>query len=157
MKATFKHIAALLLLGLLTFSTQAQSEQQRAVRRTIDQFFEGYHARDTATMLAVIRPGVVVQTVGTNLEGNPFLATGSMDDLVKHVVRIPDSVQFRENLLDYQISVDGNMANAWTPYAFYLQGAFHHCGVNSFQLFHDGKAWQIIYLIDTRRREGCEE
>jgi hypothetical protein len=48
------------------------------------------------------------------------------------------------------------MAHAWTPYEFYLSGALHHCGVNSFQLFHDGTLWRIIALSDTRRTEGCQ-
>lgn len=34
-------------------------------------------------------------------------------------------------------------------------GNFSHCGVNSFQLFHDNGQWKIIYLIDTRQRTGC--
>jgi len=60
-----------------------------------------------------------------------------------------------ERLLDYNIQVDGNMANVWTPYEFWFNGTFSHCGVNSFQLFNDNGNWKIIYLMDTRRKEGC--
>ncbi len=49
------------------------------------------------------------------------------------------------------------MANVWAPYEFYLNNDFSHCGVNSFQLFFDGIQWKIIYLIDTRRKQGCKK
>ncbi len=47
------------------------------------------------------------------------------------------------------------MANAWTPYEFWYNGNFSHCGVNSFQLIKKDEKWKIIYLVDTRRKEGC--
>ena len=32
------------------------------------------------------------------------------------------------------IKIDGPLAIVWTPYNFYHNGKFSHCGVNSFQL-----------------------
>ncbi len=147
----------LFLLGLLSCSATAQSAGETAVRQTIDRFFEGYHARDTALMGAVLGENVLLQTVGRSPEGKPVLRSEVMDDFVASIAAIPDTVQLQEKLLAYHIQIDGDMANAWTPYEFFLRGEFHHCGVNSFQLFHDGEAWKIIYIIDTRRKEGCRE
>jgi hypothetical protein len=48
------------------------------------------------------------------------------------------------------------MAAIWTEYSFYLGDKFSHCGVNSFQLFKDETGWKIIYIVDTRRKEGCD-
>ncbi|MEM9869076.1 MAG: nuclear transport factor 2 family protein, partial [Bacteroidota bacterium] len=36
-------------------------------------------------------------------------------------------------------------------------GTFSHCGINSFQMVNFGGEWKIIYLIDTRGKEGCLE
>ena len=57
----------------------------------------------------------------------------------------------------HRVHIDGHMATAWTPYAFYLGGDLSHCGVNAFQLFNGKDGWKIIRITDTRRREGCEE
>ena len=54
------------------------------------------------------------------------------------------------------IHVDANLASAWTPYEFYVNDKFSHCGVNSFQLVKLKGNWVITYLIDTRRREACK-
>jgi hypothetical protein len=67
----------------------------------------------------------------------------------------PETV-YLEKLLSYDIKVDGNLASVWTPYEFYLNGNFSHCGANSFQLFHNNGKWEIIFLVDMRRRESCE-
>lgn len=71
--------------------------------------------------------------------------------MLNAIVTRTDDQKWDERLLHYNIQVDGNMANAWTPYEFWFNDAFSHCGVNSFQLFKNGDQWKIIYLIDTRR------
>ena len=53
------------------------------------------------------------------------------------------------------VKVDGPLAIAWTPYSFYYNGQFSHCGVNSFQLVRFNGIWKIQYIIDTRRKTGC--
>ena len=63
---------------------------------------------------------------------------------------------YLEKLLSYDIRIDGNLASVWTPYEFYLNGNFSHCGANSFQLFHNNGKWEIIFLVDMRRRGDCK-
>ncbi len=143
---------AMVMMGLLT---KAQDPENAAVQRTIDDFFLAFHAQDSSAMLATVHPNVIVQSIAADAKGNARLRTEGFGDLVAHITRIPDSIAFNEKLLDYHIQVDGPMAHAWTPYEFWLQGDFHHCGVNSFQLLKDDRSWKIIYLIDTRREAGC--
>ena len=81
--------------------------------------------------------------------------TDDSEKLVLAIANRSNDQKWDERLLDYSIQVDGNMANAWTPYEFWLNDTFCHCGVNSFQLFKDVAQWKIIYLIDTRRRSNC--
>lgn len=144
------YIIVLFLCSTLT----AQSEAEN-VKSTIDSFFESFHAQDTVGMKDLVSENVVIQSIGEDQQGNTLVHKTSFSDFLKGIVSIPKNASFKEELLDYQISIDGNMANAWTPYKFYFKDKFSHCGVNSFQLVKiDGK-WQIIYIIDTRRKEGC--
>ena len=132
----------------------AQSPEEE-VRKTVADFFEAFHAQDSVRMKLTVHPDVILQTIGTNKDGLQQVRTENFKDLVRSITSIPDSVQFQEKIMDYSIQIDGPMANAWTPYEFWLNNEFHHCGVNSFQLFNDAGTWKIIYLIDTRRKEGC--
>jgi hypothetical protein len=131
--------------------------EEASVKATIERFFEGFHQRDTAAMRTVLSEQVFMQRIGRDPDGIPRLKTESIQDFLSSMASLPDTLLIQERLLDYRIRVDGDMAHAWTPYEFYLQGKFHHCGVNSFQLFHDGDLWRIIYLVDTRRTRDCAQ
>jgi len=147
-------ITILICLFLIT-ALQAQEKQELAVQETIRTFFDGFHKQDSLLIKSVTAAGIQMQTIGKNKVGGDSLRTESFGRFLKSIVQIPDSVQFEERIKSFHIQVDGPMAHAWTPYEFYVNGSFSHCGVNSFQLFLDQDVWQIIYIIDTRRRGDC--
>ncbi|GAA4898652.1 nuclear transport factor 2 family protein [Flaviramulus aquimarinus] len=141
---------------LITTTLFGQTNENLEVKKAVDTFFEGFHKGDTVLMKSVMADKLLMQTAYRNKAGKDVLVTDDATKLVSAIANRPDDQKWDERLLDYSIQVDGNMANAWTPYEFWFNGAFSHCGVNSFQLFKDGEQWKIIYLIDTRRKESCE-
>ena len=146
----------LFLLLAIAVTAQNFSEEDK-VKNVLETFFKGFHARDSVIMKSVFHEDPVVQTIGRSKEGETKLVKEGLEKLLKGIVSIPLQTNFEEVLHDYLIKIDGDMANAWTPYSFYLNDRFSHCGVNSFQLLKQKGEWKIIYLIDTRRREGCDE
>ena len=147
------------ILTLLLISSNiicAQSNEKAEVRATIETYYKGFHDQDSLMIKSVVSEDIKLQTMGHDREGNSRLRTDSFPQFLKSITSIPDSLEFREELLEYDIRIDRPMANAWTPYRFWINGELSHCGVNSFQLFHDGSNWKIIYLADTRRRKECE-
>ena len=143
------------IFGLMNLVALAQTEEELQVKQTIIEFFEAFHAQDSIAIKQTVYPTILLQTIGVDKEGKPVLKTENFDDFVKSITSIPDSTNFQERILSYSIQIDGNMANAWTPYEFWINNEFHHCGVNSFQLFRQENIWKIIYLIDTRRKSDC--
>ncbi|PWH82567.1 3-methyl-2-oxobutanoate hydroxymethyltransferase [Algibacter marinivivus] len=145
-------------LALLISTTLfGQIDEEAQVKATVDTFFEGFHKGDTALMKSVMVDKILMQTAYRNKEGKDILVTDDPNKLINAIADRPDDQKWDERLLDYSIQVDGNMANAWTPYEFWFNDTFSHCGVNSFQMFKDGNQWKIIYLIDTRRRSTCNQ
>jgi hypothetical protein len=137
-------------------SVIAQESEEQMVKNTIDSFFEAFHQQDSSALKKIVANDMVLQTIGKNEAGREVVKTENFSHFLKSIVSIPTSTKFEEKLLMYNIQIDGAMANAWTSYEFWVNGSFSHCGVNSFQLFKDEGAWKIIYLIDTRRKEGCQ-
>lgn len=135
----------------------AQTISEDPINNVIEYFFEGFHNRDTAQMRSVLSDRIHMQRIGKNPEGIPYLKEESVDDFLTSIASLPDTLVIEERLHFYTVQTDGDMAHAWTPYSFYLQGKLHHCGVNSFQLFNDGKQWKIIYIVDTRQVGNCTE
>ncbi|WP_055443364.1 nuclear transport factor 2 family protein [Lacinutrix himadriensis] len=148
----------LFLVMIISGSIVAQQNNaQEEVKTTIETFFEGFHKGDTTLMKSVMTDKLITQTAFKNKEGKDILVTEEASKLIKAVATRLADQKWEERLLDFKIQVDGNMANAWVPYAFWFNDAFSHCGVNSFQLFHDNGQWKITYLIDTRRKEDCQD
>ncbi|MBT8280324.1 MAG: nuclear transport factor 2 family protein [Muriicola sp.] len=149
------YLTLLILFSLVIGSAQQTPEE--AVEKTIKDFFEAFHSQDSAQLVNKVAPGIRMQTIGKSSDGRDSVVTVPFERFVKSIVSIPDSVQFQERLLSMSVRVDGSMAQAWTPYEFRINGGLSHCGVNSFQLFKADKDWKILYIIDTRRKEGCED
>ena len=143
MKNTF-----LLLLMLFSFSGQAQKDE---VQKTIETFFEGFHAKDTLKIKSTCSEKLVLQSISESAKGNKF-SEESPKAFYLSMATIPADVKFEERILSYNIQVDGTMAHVWTPYEFYINGQFSHKGVNAFTLFKEVSGWKIVHLIDTRRK-----
>lgn len=133
-----------------------QTSEKENVKATIEQFFEGFHKQDSTLILSTVSKDIKMQSIGENRENKIVLSTSEFKKFLNSIVSIPKGKTFKETLLDYTIQIDGNMAHVWTPYEFWYDGNFSHCGVNSFQLFKNDNQWKIIYLIDTRRRD-CKQ
>ena len=146
----------LILCVILTSNMFAQQEENQKVKAAVDTFFEVFHKGDTLLMKSVMTDNLLLQTTFKDQDGKNILVTENRSKLIEAIVSRPEDQKWDERLLAYNIQIDGSMANVWTPYEFWLNGVFSHCGVNNFQLFNDSGQWKIIYLIDTRRKEGCD-
>lgn len=148
-------LLAFLLGNMCTL--KAQDSDKEAVKKVVEGFFEAFHQQDSIGMKSYVGNDVLLQTTGRNKEGKTLFRSQPIEKLYESIVGIPDSVQFEEKLTSWSIQVDRTMANAWVGYEFWLNGAFSHCGINSFQMVNFDGDWKIIYLIDTRGRSGCSQ
>lgn len=151
MKIKFTFLA-LLVTGLMMAQGSADED---AVKNAIDTFFKGFHQQDSTLMYQILSKEAVVQTIAKDKSGKSVVKTEAVSEVVNGILGIPKDKSFEEKLLAYEIQIDGPLAHAWTPYEFWFDGKFSHCGVDSFELFKDDGEWKIIYLIDTRRSYDC--
>ncbi|MEZ4794846.1 MAG: nuclear transport factor 2 family protein [Flavobacteriaceae bacterium] len=151
MKFTFSLLIA--FISIVSFSQNSFSESD--AKQIIDTFFEGFHDGDTLKMKSVMVDNLPSQTVFTSKEGVPKIIEGDMSEFLKAIAVRPADQVWEERLLEYQVQIDGNLAHVWTPYEFWLNGGFSHCGANAFTLAKTEAGWKIVHLIDSRRREGC--
>ncbi|WP_290627447.1 nuclear transport factor 2 family protein [Altibacter sp.] len=124
-------------------------------KQVIDVFFEGFHQGDTLKMRSVMAEELVMQTAFSDAQGNHKVSNGKASDLLLAIANRPETQQWDERLLDYKVQIDGNLAHVWTPYEFWLNGKFIHCGANAFTLAKTNEGWKILHLIDSRRKTDC--
>lgn len=145
-----------LLMALSSLSLSAQDSDKEAVQKTIETFFMGFHAQDSLIIKQTVAKGIILQRISQDSAGKTLVRTDDFSKFLKSIVSLPKESKFEEIIKSYNIQIDGPMANAWTPYEFRLKDAFHHCGVNSFQLVKNEGAWKILYLVDTGRSGNCD-
>jgi hypothetical protein len=145
-------IFALFLLCCTTNSF-AQSDEESAIKKTITNLFTGMKNRDSTLTRTALAPAAIMQTIA-NKEGKVSVETASVNGFIKFI-GTPHQEKYDERIVFTKILIDGPLASVWTDYKFYLGEKFSHCGVNSFQLVKGDKGWQIVYIIDTRRKERC--
>lgn len=143
-----------ILLTSLSYSQDSFTEAD--ARGVIDTFFEGFHKGDTIQMKSVLNGNIPTQTVFANKEGNNMIKDGEMNDFLIAIANRPADQKWEEKLMDYKVQIDGNLAHVWTPYEFWFNGDFSHCGANAFTLAKTDDGWKIVHLIDSRRRSSCQ-
>jgi hypothetical protein len=110
---------------------------------------------DTSLLKTCFADSMVLQTIVRGKSGAAEVKNETAAGFVKSIGSLkPGSAD--ERISFGNILIDGPLALVWTPYKFYFNGQFSHCGVNSFHLVRFKEGWKIQYLIDTRRRVGCE-
>lgn len=142
-----------LTLVFFTGTTNAQNAED-SVKAVVNKLFWAMKNADAVVFKTVFADSAIMQTISRNKQGQSFVRTESIMEFAALVGSLKkDSADER---IEFEtIKIDGPLAIVWTPYQFFHNGKFSHCGVNSFHLVKLQGVWKVQYLIDTRRREGC--
>jgi len=157
-----KHILPLLFTlvffstGSLVFAQKSKPEDpEKAIKSTINRFFEGMEKGDTSLLKSTCTSGMVLQTFMADKEGKMQVYNEELADFLS-MIATPTTDKYDERIRFEAIHAEKSLASVWTPYSFYINGKRSHCGTNSFQLVKMADGWKIQYIIDTRRKQGCE-
>ncbi len=149
-KITF---AFVLLLNIAAFAQTNKAED--SPEQMVKDFFEAFHRQDTLALRQFAHQRAQLESVSMDAEGNTKINSVDFSQFLMRIAGIPAEASFEEKLHEFRIEENGLLATVTTPYSFYYNGNFSHCGVNSFQLVKFNGEWKIVYLIDTRVKEDC--
>ena len=145
------------LIFLLTFiSITSSGQESKKVMAPINQLFEAMKLGDSSMLHRAFHPDATLFTVLNDPKTNqPSLRKESLAPFLKSI-GTPHKEVYNEMIWGEKIDIDGDFAQVWVDYAFYLGKTFSHCGVDAFQLIRNPKGeWLIFGLADTRRKVGC--
>ena len=145
-----------IVLTVLTISISSKAQTaEDSVKAVVTNLFTAMIKSDTTLLKSCFADSMILQTIGRGKNGGAEVKSETAATFVKSISSLkPGSAD--EQITFGTILIDGPLALVWTPYKFYYNGQFSHCGVNSFHLVRFKDGWRIQYLIDTRRRTGCE-
>ena len=130
---------------------QAPSSDERDVVAAVQRLFDAMQRCDAAGVRGLVVPG-----------GQLFRLTPGGDQPPRSTGLEQFAAQFAtcartllERIWTPQVRVHKGIASLWAPYDFWIDGAFSHCGVDSFELVKTGDGWKLTGGIYTVEREGC--
>jgi len=145
-----------LILLVIFLGFQNLSAQEIEIKNQIARFFQGLESGDSTLVAQTISSNIIMETAFKDKQGMEQSRRMNRKQFLTGVASKKAEDIYREKLLSYSVHVDGNLASVWTPYEFYFNGNFSHCGSNSFQMVRKDGVWKIVYIIDVRKRNTCK-
>ena len=147
-------ILSLLLSFSMSFSYSQDNESD--IKKVINNVFNSMLSSDPKALLASFHDEASLKSVLKDSSGITFIKDEMIRDFATSISKLPKGYADERITFDV-IKVDGDLAFVWTPYELYLNGKFIHCGVDAFVLLKLNNQWKISSLIDTRRKQGCNQ
>lgn len=132
------------------------SGDEAAVLAPVERLFAGLKARNSAAILAELRPDGRAVAVVEDGPSGPIVKSLSFTEFASSIKSGPE--QLEEKFLGRPaIEVDGNVAMVWAPYVFTVNGKLSHCGTNHVGLVRENGAWKIASIHWSQRKTGCAQ
>ena len=141
---------------LLTLTAGAQTappaDEKTAVLGAVQQFFDTMTSRDVDGARRVLMPEGRMFSVREQ-NGQQVVRASAIEDYLKGLgTRKQEN---RERMWNPEVRIHGAIASVWTPYDFWVDGKFSHCGVDIFDLVKTSEGWKIAGATYTVERTGC--
>ena len=140
-----KGVLILLLCPLLAIGQQKSSDEDQ-IKAVILKTFSAMKAVDTVALKSCFTTNALLNVSQLRPEGT-IVREVPISKFVQSVLsRKPGDMD--ERVLSWgPILIDHEIATAWVPYEFYLNGKFSHKGVDVFLLVKTGNEFKIQTLL----------
>lgn len=144
-----------LFLAAASAGIAQSAAEKESIMKPVNLLFSAMQKGDSTMLRQAFAREVTMATIGRDKTGKTFIQHESSIRDFQKAIGTPHAEVYNEMIWGEKILVDGDFAQVWTSYAFYLGKKFSHCGVDAFNLVRENGEWKIFHLADTRQREGC--
>ncbi len=141
-----KRVLILLFSPLFLFGQNQINKDEDQIKAVILKTFSAMKSTDSVALKSCFTEKAVLQISQIRPEGN-IVKEVPIANFVKNVMN-RKAGDMDERVLSWgPILVDHEIATAWVPYEFYLNGKFTHKGVDAFILVKVGEEFKIQTLL----------
>jgi hypothetical protein len=126
--------------------------EEKEVEAVARGFLEALSATDTAALRSFMAPNVGLYSVRPGPGGPVLRQTGGEEFLAS--LGAEDQILL-ERMWDPTVLVGEGVAVVWTPYDFFLNGEFSHCGIDVFTLLKGEHGWRVTGVTYNVVRDEC--
>lgn len=118
----------------------AEAIERAAVVKTVQAFFDTMAAKDVEGARRILMPRAAFHAVRQR-DGKPVIRAFTTDEYLEDLAGMKPAV--RERMWSPDVRLRGSIATVWTPYDFWTDGKFSHCGIDAFDLIKTDEGWKI--------------
>ena len=145
-------VSAVLANAQETAKAVQKEDEQAAVLAALQKFFDTMATRDVEGARAVLMPEGRLFSV-RDQSGQSSTRSQSVEDYLASLGKGKQA--YRERFWNPEVRVHGAVAAVWTPYDFWVDGKFSHCGIDVFDFVKTAEGWKISGGLYTVERTGC--
>jgi hypothetical protein len=142
-------VAAMAALMLTVAHAQPPAERD-AVLKVVQAFFDTMSAQDVEGARAILQPQGRFHAMRVR-DGKPDVRAFSNEE---YFADLKASTQkMRERMWNPEVRIHGLIATVTTPYDFWIDGKFSHCGTDVFDLIKTEEGWKIaggVYTLESK-------
>jgi hypothetical protein len=142
-------VLIIILCAVASPIARAQSAADRdAVLKTMQAFFDTMTAKDVEGARKILAPQGRFHAMRMR-DGD--IRSFSNEEYLAQLQS--EKRTFRERMWNPEVRVHGPIATVWTPYDFWIDGKFSHCGIDAFDLIKTKDGWQLAggsYTIEDK-------
>ena len=131
----------------------AEISDEQQITMVVNRFFNALEKRDTTLLKDVAVPEGQIWRIYDDERPEKANMRFVKDDILT-LNTLPN---VRETALAFEIKVHHDIAVAWVPYEFRIEGVFSHCGIDVFTLFKIDNSWKIMSTAYSLEKERCDE
>ena len=141
-----KSVLILLFSPLFLFGQNQINKDEDQIKAVILKTFSAMKSVDSVALKSCFTEKAVLQISQIRPEGN-IVREVPIANFVKNVMTRKAGDMDERVLFWGPILIDHEIATAWVPYEFYLNGKFTHKGVDAFILVKVGEEFKIQTLL----------
>jgi len=150
-----RSVLILLLVVQVSGIAAAQAQpvpaaESDAVLKTVQAFFDTMAAKDVDGARRALMPQGAFHAIRER-DGKPVIRPFTNEEYLKDLPGMKQAL--RERMWNPEVRIRGAIASVWTPYDFWIDGKFSHCGVDAFDLIKTEDGWKIAggaYTVEAK-------
>lgn len=127
-------------------ASQRQIEDRTVVLQTVRELLDALGSGNLVRLEALHLPQAITISIGSGGEA-AYPSIRTLSEVIESIGSV--TVPMLERIWDPEVRVEGDIAMVWSPYDFYIDGSFSHCGHDTFQLVRVQESWRIAALAYT--------
>jgi hypothetical protein len=150
---SFQALAVLVIAtAALASPVDLAGQQEAEVLAVVQELFDAMATGDAARAAAVLLPDGQWVAVGDG-DGVGVPGVTPLRDFLERMDAAGE--RWLERMWDPEVLIHDPIAVVWTPYDFYRNGVFSHCGVDAITMVRTADGWRIAGGTYTVETTGC--